>query len=153
MNQYQRNPKGVRGGKYGPSEQDEEDCEQEKLIKEWLKQQGANEQFEFKHINSKGTARNTLVRAQVRLDQQVFDDSAGTFADRIAGCDGRDLECGPDALSVEPETPEERLNSSIDLFFEAIGLSEEIKQWATKLLKSRETLKSLTLLMNDDAPW
>ncbi len=150
---YIRDPKGTRGGKFGPSEQDEEDCEQEKLIQEWLKQQGSAAEFEYKHINRKGSARNTVVRAQVRLDQKIKDDTAGTFADLIAGCDGRDLECRLDGVPTEPKAAAEILDSSIDWFFDAIGVTEDTKQWAKNSLKSAESLRRLRSLMKDDEPW
>lgn len=78
--------------------EDFEDFEQEKTIREWLEQQGITDGFDFKYTSSKGTTRNTLVRASVRLEQKIgFEERSGTYADIIAGSDGRDLyDRGPD---------------------------------------------------------
>ena len=92
---YIRNPKDPGGSKYLCA-QDEEDFEQEKQIEAWLAREGRSGELEFQHFNRKGNARNTLVRAQVRLDAQISEDETGTFADLIAGSDGRDLELRTD---------------------------------------------------------
>lgn len=149
---YLRNPKGTKGGKYGPSEQDQADFEQEKLIKEWLEREGRTDEFGYQHINRKGLARNTTVRAQVRLDQQIREDGTGTFADLIAGCDGRDLECGRDSDETpdRQETAADRLESELNLFFDAIGVSEGTKKWGMKSVKSAESLRKLQSLMKEE---
>lgn len=135
--------------------EDEEDYAQERLIKEWLEREGGARDFEYKHINRQGNARNTLVRAQVRLDQQINEDGSGTFADLIAGCDGRDLECGrSDHEANDASTSAaDRLENEFDLFFDAIGASEETKIWAKKSVKSAESLRQLRSLMNDEKPF
>jgi hypothetical protein len=126
---YVRNPKDAGGSKW-ISAQDEEDCAQEKLIQEWLKREGIASEFGLKHINSKGTARNTLVRAQVRLDQKIKDDGSNTFADLIAGCDGRDLVCrgGVDESEIEPE-------EQIYGYLSALGFKQEERSWLLKMWK------------------
>lgn len=151
---YLRNPKGTKGGKF-ENEQDLDDFAQEQLIKDWLEREGRVAEFEFKHISRHGTARNTLVKAEVRLDAQAFDDSARTFADLIAGCDGRDLLGGRDADEIDPEpkAPADLLDENIDLFFDAIGASEGTKAWAKKSIKSGESLRRLRSLMKDDKPF
>lgn len=151
-NDYIRNPKGTKGGKYGPSEQDEADFKQEKLIKEWLEREGRADDFRFEHINRKGNARNTGVRAQVRLDQKIQADGSGTFADFIAGCDGRDLECagGDRSLDLEPLSAADRLENELNLFFDAIGVPEGTKKWAMKSVKSAESLRKLQSLMKEE---
>jgi hypothetical protein len=152
---YLRNPKGVKGGKYGASEQDQEDFEQEKLIKQWLSKSGAGE-FEYKHISRKGTARNTIDQRSIRLDAQVQDEPGSrTYADVIAGSDGRDLECRLDASEVDerPKTAADCLDENMDLFFDAIGASEETKIWAKKSIKSAESLRRLRSLMKEEKPF
>jgi hypothetical protein len=104
-------------------EQDEEDFEQEKKIKEWLGD--SNEQFDFKHISSNGTARNTLVKASISLDQKIQEDSSGTFADIIMGSDGRTLYGGHD---IDP-------NEIIDGYLYCLGFSEGDSEWIVKMLK------------------
>lgn len=80
------------------SDQDQEDYEQERAIQEWLRKSSPERlgEFESKHITRKGTARNTLVRANFSLDQEIRRDEpgGGTYADLIAGFDGRSLEDG-----------------------------------------------------------
>lgn len=116
------------------TEQDEEDFEQELQIKKWLEtqQQGAVE-FDFKSINRKGNARYLGVRASLSLDQKVSEDSTGTFADLIAGSDGRDLYCGevPDAETY------------LDAYLSCLGFDEEMTEWLIKKLKSSMDLNSL----------
>jgi hypothetical protein len=128
--EYIRNPKGTKGSKYGPCEQDEEDFGQEKLIQDWIKSQGNAVEFEFQHINRKGNARNTLVKAQVRLDQQISEDGSGTFADLIAGSDGRDLYCGGDVDESQPE-PHEKIHG----YLSALNFNQGEITWLIKTLK------------------
>lgn len=151
---YIRNPKGLSGGKYEANEQDVEDFEQEQLIREWLEREGGAGEFEFKHISSKGTARNTIDKRSIRLDAKVSDEEGSrTYADLIAGCDGRDLECGPVADEPEPKTAEEKLNENLDLFFDAIGVAEGTKAWAKKSIRSAESLRKLRSLMKEEKPF
>lgn len=113
------------------NEEDEEDFEQEKLIKEWLEREGRDGEIELKHISRKGTARNTLVKASISLDEKMSDDdSKGTFADLIAGCDGRDLDDG------EPDDPFEREIEELEWCVWAVinlAKSQETKLWAREL--------------------
>lgn len=132
---YKRNPKAVGGSKF-ISAQDEEDCAQEKLIQQWLKQQGNVGAVDFKHINRKGTARNTLVKAEVRLDQKIGDDTDTTFADFIAGSDGRDLYSGGDADELKPE-PTEKIYG----YLFALGFKQGEAKWLIKMFKSSVTKK------------
>lgn len=88
---YVRNPKGIARGKYEANDQDHEDFEQERQIKEWLNREGNDRAIDFQYITSKGTARNTILKSSIRLDQKIGEDGSGTFADIIAGCDGRDF--------------------------------------------------------------
>lgn len=108
-------------------EQDEEDYEQDKAIKDWIENnpQGRDVDFEYKFINSKGKTRNTLVRAALSLDQQIQSDTTGTFADLIKGSDGRDLYCG--------EMP--GADAFINAYLSALGLGEGLKEWVIKTLK------------------
>jgi hypothetical protein len=149
-----RNPKGLPSqGKYEICEQDLEDYEQEKLIQEWLKREGRTDEFESKYISRKGTARNTIDKRSIRLDAQISDEhGSGTYADIIAGSDGRDLECRGDGDEVDrgPAPAAERLESELDLFLDAIGVTEGVKAWAKKSLKSAESLRSLRSLMKED---
>lgn len=108
-------------------EQDEEDYEQDKAIKDWIENnpQGRDVDFEYKFINSKGNTRNTLIRAALSLDQQIQTNSTGTFADLIKGSDGRDLYC--------EESP--GADAFIDAYLNALGLKEGLKEWVIKILK------------------
>lgn len=134
---YNRNPKELGGSKF-ISAQDQEDCAQEKLIQEWLKQQGNAGAIDFKHINRKGAARNTLVKAEVRLDQKIKDDGDSTFADFIAGSDGRDLYSGGDANELKPE-PIEKIYG----YLFALGFNQGEMKWLIKMFKSLVTKKQL----------
>ncbi len=111
MSAYIKNPKDQGGSKF-LSAQDQEDFEQEMHIKAWLEREGRAADFGYEHINRKGNARNTLVRAHVHLDAKVQEDGSGTFADLVAGSDGRDLECAggdrpADELSDAPANLDE----------------------------------------------
>lgn len=134
------------------NDQDEEDFKQEKLIKEWLNREGRSDQFDCQYINRKGNARNTVGTRSLGLDQKINEDGSGTFADIVAGCDGRDLECGGDAHEADdgPKTAAIVLDEQLDLFFDAIGIGEETKAWAKKAIKSEESLRSLRSLMKDE---
>lgn len=112
------------------SQEDIDDFEQESLIKEWLEKSKKSAGFDFKHITSKGTARNTLVRASVSLDQKISEDGPGTFADLIAGSDGRDL--------FEREDINYAGIIDENLFY--LGLDEELSEWVLKTLKLSTTL-------------
>jgi len=149
QDKYIRNPKDLGGSKW-ISAQDEEDCAQEKLIQQWLKQQGAIEQFDFKHINRKGTARNTLVKAEVRLDQKIREDGDSTFADFIAGSDGRDLLGGGDIDEPQPE-PIEKISG----YLFALGFNQGDVKWLIKIFKSSVTKKQLhsEKFLNDSELW
>lgn len=134
---YKRNPKDLGGSKF-ISAQDQEDCAQEKIIQQWLKQQGNASEFDFKHINRKGTARNTLVKAEVRLDQKIKNDGDSTFADFIAGSDGRDLYSGGDIVFLQPE-PVEKIHG----YLFALGFNQGEIKWLIKMFKSSITEKQL----------
>jgi hypothetical protein len=134
---YKRNPKDPGGSKWISGE-DFEDCEQEKLIQAWLKEQGNVGAVELKHINRKGTARNTLVKAEVRLDQKVREDGESTFADFIAGCDGRDLYGGGGSDELEPE-PQDKIHG----YLFALGFNQGEIKWLIRIFKSSITERQL----------
>lgn len=115
--------------KWDKCEQDIEDFEQEKQIQEWLSQNG-NGEFEFKHITSKGTARNTLIKAAFSLDQEISVNGSSTFSDLIAGSDGRDLECGPITDELEPDAREK-----ISGYLFALGFNQGDVKWIIKTLQ------------------
>jgi hypothetical protein len=117
-------------GKWDVNDQDQEDFDQEKQIREWLEREGNTGTVEFKHINSKGRARNTLLKGSISLDQEITDDGAGTFADIIAGSDGRDLECGPCIDEPERE-PQEKIYG----YLSALGFNQGDLEWLIKMLK------------------
>lgn len=147
---YIRNPKGALK-KFGANEQDEADFAQEKLIQKWLRDKGTTGEFEFQYINRKGNARSSNDQKSVRLDSKIKDEAGSeTYADIIAGCDGRDLECGIDFDEIEPKTPAERLDEATDYFFDSIGVSEGTKRWAKKVLRSAESLRKLRSLMKGE---
>jgi len=149
QDKYIRNPKELGGSKF-ISAQDEEDCEQEKLIQEWLKQQGKVGAVELKHINRKGTARNTLVKAEVRLDQKIGEDTETTFADFIAGSDGRDLYSGGSADDIKSE-PIEKIHG----YLFALGFNQGEIKWLIKIFKSSVTKRQLhsEKFLNDSVLW
>ncbi len=126
---YIKNQKDQGGSKWLCA-QDQEDFEQEKLIKEWLKHEGNDSEFGYQHINRKGNARNTLVRASISLDQKITEDGQGTFADLIAGCDGRDLVCRDDT----DESPAEAIEV-IYGYLSALGFNKGEIEWLTRTLK------------------
>lgn len=114
------------------NDEDYEDFEQEKKIKEWLSNsssENAGSSFDFKHLTRNGTARNTLIRAAFSLDQNITDDSTGTLADFVTGSDGRDLYDGDATSSIE----------FIDAHFNGLGITGELKTWVIKTLKSWAT--------------
>ncbi len=125
---YIRNPKGIA------QFDDTEDFEQEMRIREWLKCEGMHDEFEFQHITRKGTARDTRIGAHggfVRLDQKIGDDESSTFADIIAGCDGRDLERG-EQLDEPPIDPYDQISG----YLLAIGVKQKEIPCLQKILKS-----------------
>jgi len=151
---YKRNPKDPGGSKHVCA-QDEEDFAQERAIQDWLEREGRVDDFGFEHINRKGNARNTLVRAQVRLDAKVQEDGSSTFADLIAGCDGRDLECAggdrPADGDAEPTySAAVHLESELDLFCKGIGLTGGETEWVKKSVKSAASLQNLRSLMKEE---
>jgi len=109
------------------SKEDYDDFDQEKNIQIWLENnfQAGNGAFDFKYINRKGTARHSRVRASLSLDQKIREDSTGTFADIVGGCDGRDLYTGdsPDA------------NHILNEYIKALIPEEEITRWLLQILK------------------
>jgi hypothetical protein len=145
---YVKNPKLKTNSNY--SGEDLEDFEQEKAIREWLEREGRAAEFEYTSINRKGTARNSFNSRTVSLDKKVHEDGSRTLADLVAGSDGRDLAGGRFLDEVEPKSAAERLEESIDLFFDAIGASEGTKSWAKKSLKSAESLRTLRSLMKEE---
>lgn len=125
--------------KYGISEQDEEDYEQEKLIKEWADKNDIRG-LEYEYINSKGGARNSLVRASFSLDQEIGEDGGGTFADIIAGCDGRDLEC-----REEFDDTTRDLDQEISWYLFALGFNQEGVVWLKKIFQKSMRNKKMLL--------
>jgi len=87
--------------------------------------------IELQHINSKGRARNTLVKASISLDQQVGQDSDSCrYGDLIKGSDGRDLELG----SLEPD-PEVEAREIIHGYLFALGFNQGDVTWLETILK------------------
>lgn len=120
-------------------DQDREDFEQEKRINEWLNRDysGRPELLESWHINRKGNARNTLIQARFSLDQNVRKDDArgGTFADLVAGYDGRDLENGDGDYHFR-----EHFESTVTETLQALGLREREIEWLKNLWRHSETI-------------
>ena len=112
------------------SEEDEEDFEQEKKIRDWLNESGSKERFDFKSINREGNARHIGVNAAFSLDQKVGEDTDTTFADFVAGSDGRDLFSGGDA------GPTEYLDwEQLQDYLAMLGMDERLMEWVTKTLR------------------
>lgn len=115
--------------KWSTNEQDIEDYEQEKQIEEWLGKRNSSK-FEYQYINSKGNARNTLIKASFSLDQEIGKDGGGTFADIIIGSDGRDLEC-----RREFDDSRRDLEEEISWYLLALGFKREELSCLKKILK------------------
>lgn len=134
-------------------DQDREDFEQEKRINEWLNRDhpGRTDSVDCKHINRKGNARNTLVRANFSLDQQIVkhDARSGTYADLVAGSDGRDLENGDSDYHFE-----EYFNGLVDETLTALGLHAKEIEWLKNLWLHSEMLNELLSLTSmTDLEW
>src|SRR5947208_2674604 len=110
--------------------EDIEDFEQEKRIKEWLENQGIGPERDLQpYTTSKGTARNSRVRASLSLDQKIQDDSKGTFADIIGGSDGRDL------CNGRPIEPEIEAREIVRQYLDCLLKKRELVLWVEKTLK------------------
>lgn len=115
--------------KFKTSKEDIEDYEQEKRIRDFLKNNKIrNSGIEFQYINSKGNARSSNVKASFSLDQKVNAESNSSYSDIIAGHDGRTLENG----HINVFDPEKELSNIL----EAIGLEKGLKKWTEKILQS-----------------
>lgn len=151
---YVRNPKDP-GGHDRLCKQDIEDFEQEQLINDWLKREGAAGAVEFKYINRKGAARNTIDQRSVRLDWQVRDEKgSGTYADFIAGSDGRDLECRLDferGLESPEKSAADLLDEKIEEFCEILNLTGSA-EWIKKSLRESQNLEKLRSSMKEESP-
>ena len=135
--------------KWATNEQDDEDFEQERLIEQWLEREGKSGSIDLKHITSKGTVRNTLVKASISLDQEITQDGGGTFADLIAGLDGRDLEIG--SLECDPEGD---AREQIFWYLSALGFNQGEIEWLIKTLKlSIQENKSLFEKLAISSEW
>lgn len=133
-NRYIRNPKANRSGfgKFGATEEDIADFEQERQIEDWLNREGRAGQIELAYISSKGTVRSSLLKASISLDQQVgaHGDGRGTFGDLIAGSDGRDLECGSVTDEIERD-PREKILWHLS----TLGFNTGEFEWLIKTLQ------------------
>lgn len=136
--------------KYDLAQEDLEDFEQEKRIQEWLASQGeGSDGFVFAYTTSKGTARSSRVRASISLDQKITEDSgSGTFADLVAGSDGRDLYDGDDSESAP------QAQDIIRAYLRALNFTEDLQEWLVKTLKSSiSQSKSLFETYLTDSEW
>jgi hypothetical protein len=137
--------------KWQTNDQDQEDFEQEKLIERWLERAGKSGSVELVHISSKGTARNTLIKASVSLDQRISEtgEGTGTFADVIAGSDGRDLDFGESDHDPEVEAREQ-----IFWNLSALGFEEGEVLCLVKILKlSIQETSSPSRTFRNDLEW
>lgn len=123
--------KDMKGKNKFLSDEDLKDYEQEISIKKFLHSIGESDDgFDFKYINNKGNPRNFRVRASISLDQKIRKDSTGTFADIIAGSDGRDIEDGRYTEFDEGDAVERILT--------ALNIKGELKKWTKKMLLLKE---------------
>lgn len=127
---YIRNSKAIIRGKWGITDEDIEDFEQEQLIKNWISQSGTK-RFDYKYINRKGNARNTLSRNTVSLDEKVRKDSSTTFESCIAGSDGRDLESRGESNENSID-PREKIHGDLS----ALGFNKKEIICLLKILKA-----------------
>lgn len=127
---YVKNKKGIKKGKWAPADEDIEDYEQEKLIKEWLKRQATVRQFDYQYINGKGNVRSSLVKASISLDQAVNEDTDTKFGDLIAGNIELYLGSGGDSRSDLPEAIE-----VIQGYLSALNFNKGEIEWVIKILR------------------
>ena len=74
------------------NEEDQEDYEQEIIIKEWLRNNGQRDDFKFTSINKKGNIKHIGDKGSFSLDQRInTEDGYSLFSEIIPGEDGRDL--------------------------------------------------------------
>lgn len=106
--------------------EDNEDYEQELAIREWLRRNGSP-RFDFTSINSKGNSRHIGDMGSFSLDEKIAnDDGCGTYADIIAGSDGRDMESG-EACN---EDDNDSLGASLEMLLISIGVKGGVLKWA-----------------------
>lgn len=149
---YIRNPKGrIERGKWEPGSDDFEDYEQESRIKEWLRNEGRTDEIDLKYINSKGNARCDFVKATIRLDQQIRNESgSATYADLIAGSDGRDLEC-----RVGDNESDYSAEDKMEIYLTCLGFNKGEVKWLIKIFKLsiRGNMKLLPTSQTDSESW
>lgn len=130
------------------SEQDVEDHEQEKLINDWLKKAGSTERVESAYTNSQGNLRGSFNKPHVSLDQKVFEEDGFTYADIIAGSDGRDLVDGEEEFNPEDFYTVARETLT------ALGLKKGETQWLIRTWLQSETLNEMpSLISMIDSEW
>lgn len=118
--------------KFFLNNEDNEDYEQELAIKQWLEQNG-NPGFDFTSINRKGNARHIGDVGCFSLDQKISEENGGgTYADLVAGSDGRDLECGEDLGEDDNGMSAE---CCLEILLKSIGANKEALRWAMGLYK------------------
>jgi len=135
--------------KWDLCDQDKEDYEQELRIQQWLDQTGNQNRIDLKHINREGNARNTLVRASFSLDQEIKEDSTGTFADFIAGDP-----TGGSSLGGSLGHDSRDAAAALDAYLACLGFNEEDTEWLIEKLKSLEKMKlKPSLKFQSDLEW
>jgi hypothetical protein len=132
-------------------DQDKEDAEQERKILEWAK--SADKQITLTHINQSGTISSSLCRGSFSLDEATStEERSGTYADIIAGSDGREL------YDDDPDRGYEQiLDRADDLIREtlrALSFKEMEIEWLNKmwcsLVKSEDKLFQTLMI---DSEW
>src|SRR6266540_571563 len=111
--------------KFGLSNEDIADFEQEMLIKNWLKDKDID--FKFNHISSTGQAKNTLIKSSISLDQKCSDESKNLFSNIIA--DQKEQ-------YTESEDPENVIIRNLN----GLGFKDGVETWLVKILKLSESL-------------
>jgi hypothetical protein len=119
-------------------DQDREDFEQEKRVNAWLAEAHPGRALEATHTTRHGTARNTLVRAAISLDQPVIEGETLSFADLIPGKDGRELEAGNPEFHFQ-----EHFDGVVEQTLDALGFNEGEIGWLKTMWLRSATLGGL----------
>lgn len=110
------------------TDEDVEDYEQERAIREWLSRENKSDDFNFTAITRNNTVKRTNLRAAFSLDQKLSIDGEDTFYEVVAGDDGRELY---QANEIRPE-------EYIDAYLSCMGFNEEDTEWLIATLKLSE---------------
>ena len=113
------------------NKEDQEDYEQEMLIKNWLKESGQQDDFEFKSINRKGNIKHVGDVGSFSLDQRISsEDGYSLFSEIIEG--DKDI----DFLTEEEEINELGVIGCLESLLMILKIKKETRIWAIKTYRS-----------------